>query len=154
MIKEKLYITKDGLEKLKTELHELKEVKVPEVAMRIKLARDLGDISENAEYDAAKHEQAIIEGKIKELEDIIKNSRIVTKDSSNGEVNVGSKVVVHIDGDEEEFHIVGALEANPTEKKISHESPLGSSLMGKKVGDKIEMEAPIGTVTYTILKIN
>ncbi len=152
-MKDKLYITKDGLNKLKAELSELRDVKVPEIAKRIKLARDLGDISENAEYDAAKHEQAVIEGKIKELEDIIKHSEIVSDSNGNGEVYVGSKVVVHIEGDEEEFHIVGALEANPIEKKISHESPLGASLLGKKVGDKIDVDAPIGKVTYTILKI-
>ncbi len=146
-----IYITKEGLEKLKEELRNLKEERIPEVARRIQVARDNGDISENAEYDAAKHEQAITEGKIKELEDIIKNAKI-SKGSSN-EVTVGSKVKVHVDGDEMELQIVGEMESNPAERKVSHSSPIGSALVGKKVGDKVEVEAPIGSVVYTILSI-
>ncbi len=148
-----VYITKDGLEKLKAELKELKEVKIPEVAKRIQTARDNGDISENAEYEGAKEEQARVEGKIAELEEIIKNAKISDNNNSKGEIAVGSKVKVHIDGDEEEFHIVGALEADPTNNKISHESPIGSALLGKKIGEKVEVEAPIGKVTYTILSV-
>ena len=147
-----IYITKDGLKKLKDELKELVEVKRPEIAQQIKEAREMGDISENAAYDEAKREQSFIEGKIAELEDIIKTSKVATE-VTNGAIVVGSKVKVHIEGDEEEFHIVGAPEANPLEKKISHESPLGSALLGKKVGDKIDVEAPIGKLSYTVLKI-
>ena len=147
-----LYITKEGLKKLKDELAELNDVKRPEVAQRIQDAREMGDISENAAYDEAKREQAFVEGRIAELEDIIKSSK-VAEANADGTVMVGSKVHVKIDGEEEEFHIVGAPEANPLERKISHESPLGASLIGKKVGDKIEVEAPIGTLTYTIKKI-
>lgn len=146
-----IYITKEGLEKLKQELRSLKEEKIPEVARRIQIARDNGDISENAEYDAAKHEQAIIEGKIKELEDIIKNAKI--SKGSSSEVTVGSKVKVHVDGDEMELQIVGEMESNPAERKVSHSSPIGSALVGKKVGEKVEVEAPIGSVVYTILSI-
>ncbi|MFC1622107.1 transcription elongation factor GreA [Patescibacteria group bacterium] len=152
MSNDTLYITQEGLDKLKTELKELIEVKRPEMAQEIKDAREMGDISENAAYDEAKREQAFIEGRISELEEIIKTSK-VADGGGKDIIVVGSKVVVHIDGDEEEFHIVGAPEADPLEKKISHESPLGSSLMGKKIGDKIEVEAPIGKLTYTILKI-
>lgn len=151
-MKDNVYVTKEGLIKLKEELKELKEVKVPEVAQRIKTARDNGDISENAEYDAAKHEQAVVEGKIAELEEIIKNAK-TSEGNNNNKIVVGSKVTVHIEGTKETFHIVGAVEANPAEKKISHESPIGSALLGKKIGDKIEVEAPIGKITYTILKI-
>lgn len=147
-----LYITKDGLEKLRDELNELVEVKRPAVAQKIKEAREMGDISENSAYDEAKRDQAFIEGRISELEEIIKNSKVADT-AAKGVVSVGSKVVVHIDGDEEEFHIVGAPEADPMQRKISHESPLGSSLMGKAVGEKIEVEAPIGTLTYTIIKV-
>ncbi len=146
-----IYITKEGLDKLKEELRSLKEEKIPEVARRIQIARDNGDISENAEYDAAKHEQAIVEGKIKELEDIIKNAKI--SKGSSSEVSVGSKVKVHVDGDEMELQIVGEMESNPAERKVSHSSPIGSALVGKKVGDKVEVEAPIGNVVYTILSI-
>lgn len=152
-MKDTIFITKDGLEKLKAELKELKEVKVADVAKRIQNARDQGDISENTEFDKAKEEQAIIEGKIAELEDILKNAK-VTNVKSTGEIQVGSKVKAHIEGEEEEFHIVGALEADPMKNKISHESPIGAALLGKKIGDKVEVEAPIGKIIYTILEIS
>jgi len=148
-----LYITKEGFKKLKDELNELVELKRPEIAQQIQSAREMGDISENAAYDEAKREQAFIEGRISELEEIIKSSKVADQKASEAVV-VGSKVTLHIEGDEEIFHIVGAPEANPTEKKISHESPLGKELLGKKVGEKIEVEAPIGKLTYTILKIH
>jgi len=147
-----LYITREGLEKLKTELKKLIDIKRPEIAQSIQHAREMGDISENASYDEAKREQFFVEGRIAELETIIKDSKVaseVTKDT----IIVGSKVVLHIDGDEEEFHIVGAPEADPMQRKISNKSPLGSVLMGKRVGEQIEVEAPIGNLRYTILKI-
>jgi transcription elongation factor GreA len=150
--KDTIYITKDGLKKLKGELSELVDVKRLEMAKKIKEAREMGDISENSAYDDARQEQAFIEGRIGELEEIIKNAvirEIKVKDS----VDVGAKVVLHIEGDEEEFHIVGATEADPLNRKISHESPLGSALIGKKVGEKIKVEAPVGDLIYTILKI-
>ena len=128
------------------------EIKRPAVAKRIKSARDLGDTSENAEYASAREEQAFVEGKISELQDILKRAK-VTAAVTDGSVYVGARVVVHIDGDEEEFFIVGAPEANPVEKKISHESPLGKALLGKKVGDKIDVDAPVGKLIYTILKV-
>ena len=147
-----IIVTKEGLETLKNELKELTEVKRPQVANRIKSAREMGDISENAEYDAARQEQSFVEGRINELEEILKKAK-PSDTKSNGEIIVGSKVTLSIDGEEEEYHVVGAPEANPKLKKISHESPLGSSLLGKKVGDKIVVEAPVGELTYTILHI-
>ena len=149
---ETLYITVEGLEKLKKELKELKEVGRLAVALRIKNAREMGDISENAEYDAAKQEQAFMEGRISELEEVIKNSKVAEK-GKKGVIHIGAKVTVHIDGGDETFHLVGAHEANPLENKISHESPLGAALMGKKIGDTFEVEAPIGKLTYKITKI-
>jgi transcription elongation factor GreA len=149
---ETVFMTKDGLNKLKDELKELVDVKRPEIANRIKSAREMGDISENSEYDSARQEQSYIEGRIGELEEIIKNAKIKTADTG-GVVGIGAKVTVHIDGDKEVYNIVGAPEANPIEKKISHESPLGSALVGKKVGDKIQVEAPMGKLTYTIVSI-
>jgi transcription elongation factor GreA len=149
----RLYITKDGLKKLKDELKELVEVKRPEIARDIQSAREMGDISENAAYDEAKREQGVVEGRISELEDIIKRAEIVESKKTNGKVVVGSKVTVHVDGDNEEYHIVGGPEADPLDKKISHESPLGSALMGKKTGEKVHIEAPLGKLTYTIIKI-
>ncbi len=148
----KLYLTKEGLDKLKNELKELIDLKRPEIAKRIQTAREMGDISENAEYDLARQEQAFIEGRVVELEDIIKSA--VVADTSTGTVGVGSQVTVHVEGDEEIFVIVGGPEADPINKKISHESPLGKALIGKKVGDKIEVDAPIGIITYTVLKVN
>jgi transcription elongation factor GreA len=147
-----MYLTKEGLDNLKKELKALDEVKRPEIAKRIKEARENGDISENSEYDAARQEQAFIEGRIEELEEIIKNAK-VSEGQKKDQVAVGCKVTVHVDGGEQNFHIVGAYEANPMERKISHESPLGSALLGKKIGDKIEVQAPVGKLTYTILKI-
>ncbi len=154
MNQEILYVTKEGLAKLKAELKELIEEKRPEVAKRILAARENGDISENAEYDSARQEQSYVEGRISELEEIIKNAKLTENEAKKDNVIVGSVVTVHIDGDEETFHIVGAPEANPLEKKISHESPLGQALMGKKVGDKIDVEAPVGKLIYTIKKIS
>ena len=112
----------------------------------------MGDTSENAEYAAAREEQAFVEGKIAEIEDIIKHAQ-VSEGNIKGEIAVGSMVTVHIEGDEEIFHIVGTPEADPTNRKISHESPLGSALIGKRVGEKIKVEAPVGALTYTVLKI-
>jgi len=151
--KNEVILTKEGLQKLKAELQELVEVQRPQIAQRIKDARDMGDISENSEYDAAKEKQAFIEGKITELEEVIKNAKVAESNGSKQAVDIGAKVTVHIEGGEEQFYIVGAREANPLERKISNESPLGSALLGKKVGEKIEVEAPVGKLTYKILKI-
>ncbi len=152
--KETIYVTKEGLEKLKAELAELTNVKRPEVAKRIKEAREMGDISENSEYDAARQEQSYMEGRITELEEFLKDAVISDDNGSRDVIGVGARVKIRVDSDEIEYHIVGAPEANPLERKISHESPLGSALCGKKVGEKIEVEAPMGKLIYTILKID
>ncbi len=152
--KDVIYVTKEGLEKLKAELAELNGVKRTEVARRIKEAREMGDISENSEYDAAKQEQSYIEGRISELEEFLKNAEISKDNGKRDIIGVGAMVKIRVDSQEIEYHIVGAPEANPLEKKISHESPLGAALVGKKVGDKIEVDAPVGKLTYTILKID
>lgn len=151
--KTNLYLTQQGLDNLKAELKELKEVTRPKNVEVIKEAREMGDLSENSMYDAAREEQAFIEGKIAELEEIIKNA-VVAENNEKGTVSIGSKVTVHIDGGEETFHIVGAPEADPMNKKISHESPLGTSLIGKKIGEKIDYTSPMGTFTYTVLNID
>ncbi|HAZ29387.1 TPA: transcription elongation factor GreA [candidate division WWE3 bacterium] len=151
---EKVMLTKEGLEELKRELQELIDVKRPEVVTKISVARDMGDLSENAAYVSARDQQAFIEGRISELEDIIKKAVVSTGVSSGGIVSVGSKIRVHVDGGEEEYIVVGAPEADPKEGKISHESPLGNALVGKKVGDKVEIEAPMGKLVYTILSVS
>lgn len=147
-----IYLTEEGLQKLKHELDNLINVKRPEVAMRIKSARDMGDTSENAEYSAAREEQSFVEGRIAELTEIIKNA-VVSEKPSGDTVGVGSRVVLHIEGDKEEYHIVGAHEADPAQKKISYESALGSSLLGKRIGDEIEVTVPIGNIRYKIIDI-
>ncbi len=148
-----LYITKEGLEKLRSELNDLNVVRRPEIAQRIKDAREMGDISENSEYDSAKQEQSYIEGRIAELEEVIKTAKVTEGNGNKELVGIGCRVTVHIDNTVETFHIVGAPEANPLQMKISHESPLGSALVGKKLGDKIEVDAPVGKLIYTIQKI-
>ncbi len=146
-------MTREGLTELKTEYGHLVNVRRREVAERIKNAREFGDISENAEYESSREEQAFVEGRISELEDILNNVELMTKNNQKNKVALGCKVRLHIDGVEELFQLVGAPEANPAEKKISHESPLGQALLGKKVGEKVNFEAPVGRLTYTILAI-
>jgi len=151
---DKVILTQEGLEKLKKEYKELIEVKRKDIVDRIAKARAEGDLSENGAYHAAKEEQAFIEGRIEELDEILKNALVEVSNGKDGLVRVGCLVRVKIEGSEEEFSIVGAPEANPMEKKISHESPLGSALIGKKVGDVVEVEAPVGKITYEILSVS
>lgn len=152
----KKLLTYAGLKALEEELENLKVVKRKEVAAKIKEAREQGDLSENAEYDAAKDEQRDIEARIEELEAILKNAEVVVEDEADTEkINVGCKVLVYDEEFEEEveFKIVGSTEANSLQGKISNESPLGKALIGAKVGDEISVEAPAGMMNYKILKI-
>lgn len=155
-MEKKNLMTYAGLKKLEDELHDLKVVRRKEVAEKIKEAREQGDLSENAEYDAAKDEQRDIEARIEELEAILKNAEVVVEDEADTEkINVGCKVLVYDEEFEEEveFKIVGSTEANSLQGKISNESPLGKALIGAKVGDEISVEAPVGMMNYKILKI-
>ncbi len=150
------YLTKEGYEKLKEELHTLKTVKRKEVAWRIQQAKELGDLSENAEYTEAKNEQAFLEGRIAELENVIKNAEIISSHErpAGGMVEVGSRIKVKTqDGREAEFTIVGSQEADPKSGVISNESPLGRAFLGHMVGDKVEVQVPKGIVTYQIIKV-
>lgn len=149
-----VYLTQDGLEKLKSEYDGLTKVKRKEIAEKIAAARELGDLSENTAWQQAREEQSFIEGRIEELEEIFRNVKIIVDERSGGVISLGSKVKLHIDGDMEEFHIVGAPEADPKQRKISHESPLGKALLGKKVGDIVEIDAPLGKVKYKIVAIS
>ncbi len=140
-------ITKEGLEKLKEEIESLSTVKRREVAERIKEAREFGDISENAEYDDAKNEQALLEQRIAQLEERLRRSEVIdSKDIDTSEVSVGT--VVHVkdqkSGDSQKFQIVGSAEADPTEQKLSNESPIGMALMGHKRNEVVSVEAPRG----------
>ena len=153
----KTLLTYTGLKKLEDELENLKVVKRKEVAGKIKEAREQGDLSENAEYDAAKDEQRDIEARIEELEKILKNAEVVVEDDVDLDtINIGCTVDVYDKEFEEEivFRLVGSTEANSLEGKISNESPVGKALIGKKVGDVVAVETQAGVIEYEVLKIN
>ena len=153
----KFLMTREGIQKLEDELEYLRTVKRSEIKEKIKVARSFGDLSENAEYDEAKNEQAFVEGRIAQIENTLRHAEIVDESEINDAiVNIGSKVLVKdYEFDEEiEFKIVGSAEADPMEYKISNESPVGKSLIGKKAGDIIEVEIPGGTSKYEILKVS
>ena len=148
------YLSKDGLEKLRTELEEMTSVKRPEVAQRIHDAKEHGDLSENAEYEDAKNEQAFVEGRIQTLEAMIKNATLIDEHTSSDHVQIGSTVKVDGDDGPETFQIVGSAEAKPAAGKISNESPVGRALLGKKKGEKIVVKVPAGDFAYTIIEIS
>ncbi|HZQ29785.1 MAG TPA: transcription elongation factor GreA [Patescibacteria group bacterium] len=150
----KIYLTKDGLGELKKEFDELTNLKRPEVLSRVAQARSLGDLSENAEYVAAREDLSFIDGRIDELEELLKQATLISESHQNHMVKLGSKVVLHANGKKLDYTVVGEWEADPTEKKISHKSPLGLALLGKRVGEKVEVEAPAGKVAYMIKSIN
>lgn len=157
---EQTLVTKEGLKKLKDELALLKTVKRKEVAERLKEAISYGDLSENAEYEEAKNEQAFIEGRILDLEKKIRNAKIISEKHVKGKVQVveiGSEVTVQERGgrgEPETYTIVGSTEADPIECKISNESPIGKALLGKSRGDVVEVEAPGGRFKFEIMKIS
>ena len=156
MEEKKNLLTYAGLKALEEELHDLKVVKRKEVAGKIKEAREQGDLSENAEYDAAKDEQRDIEARIEEIEKILKNAEVVVEDEVDLEkINVGCTVKLYdVEFDEEmEYKIVGSSEANSLQGKISNESPVGKALMGRKVGDLVEVETQAGMIQYRVLGI-
>ena len=150
-----MYLTPKGFEDLKNEYKELQDKRRPEVVARLSSAREMGDLSENAEYTAAREELSFIDTRIEELEALIKQVELISEEPhGNAAVDLGSQVVLKIKDKEEVFTVVGEWEADPAEKKISHESPLGKALLGKAVGDAIEVEAPAGKMVYTIVGIN
>ncbi|WP_025911703.1 transcription elongation factor GreA, partial [Priestia flexa] len=148
MAQEKVFpMTEEGKLKLEQELEYLKTVKRKEVVERIKIARSFGDLSENSEYDSAKDEQAFVEGRITTLENMIRNAKIIEEDVENSSIVSLGKSVTFIelpDGDEETYTIVGSAEADPFEGKISNDSPIAKSLMGKQVGDEVTVQTPGG----------
>lgn len=153
MDSKKIYLTKEGLEELQQEYEELTKVKRPEILNRVSQARNMGDLSENAEYTVAREELSFIDGRIDELEELLKQVVLISNNHSNT-IKLGSTVKVNTGSDNEEFTVVGEWEADPKDKKISHESPLGKALIGKKVGETVEVEAPAGKIVYTIEAIN
>jgi len=153
MNENKFIMTAEGYMQAEEELNDLKNVKRPEVIKALKEARALGDLSENADYDAARNEQAIIEAKIQELEFKLEHAEIIDNKNKN-EINLGSTVTIsYEDGDTEEYKIVGSMEADPFDNKISNESPLGIALIGHKTGDAVEVASPNGGYKIRIEKI-
>ena len=148
------YLTPDGLEKLRKELEEMVSVRRPEIAQRIHDAKEHGDLSENAEYEDAKNEQAFVEGRIQTLEALIKNATLIDENHSTDHVQIGSTVLHESPDGEEKFTIVGSAEAKPTEGKISNESPVGRALLGRKKGEEITVSVPAGDSKYKILSIH
>lgn len=149
-----LILTPTGLEKLKTELQDLKTRGRQEVIERIRTAKEFGDLSENAEYEAAKNQQSFIEGRIQELEVMIKHAQVISKPKDKSKVEVGDTVEIECDGEKSTYTIVGATESNPAEGKISADSPIARALRGGKIGDKIEVPIPDGVMKCRILKIS
>jgi transcription elongation factor GreA len=154
MANQAVYVTEEGLKKLEEELDFLRSEKRQEVAQRLHEAMEDGELIENAEYEAAKNEQAFVEGRILELEHMVSVARVIEKTKSKDMVTIGSTVVVKENGQKSEtYTIVGAAEANPKDGLISNESPLGQALLDKKVGDVVEVKAPAGVLSFKVVKI-
>ena len=157
MAEKTTHLTREGLVKIEKELEERKSERRMEIAEKIKVAIAFGDISENAEYDEAKKEQAENEARISELEDKLKNVILIDEDSiDTTKVNLGAKIILKDmdDKSEEEYHLVGSSEANPLEGKISNESPVGAAIIGKKKGDVVTVSTPAGVLKYKIMEIS
>lgn len=150
-----IYLTSEGIEKIKIELDDLVNNKRPDIARRLRAAIEMGDISENADYIKAKEDQGFLEGRIQELEHIIKNVVIISENNNADCVEIGSEVIVKEEGyDEETFFIVGSKEADPENGKISYESPIGKSLLKHKAGEIVRVNTPAGFTNFKIIKIN
>ena len=153
-----VYLTKEGLEKLQQDLENMKTVRRKEVAERLKQAIGFGDLSENSEYDDAKNEQAFIEGEIQRMEEMLINVVVIEDGAKvdDGTITIGSKVVIRFVGDdeEEEYKLVGTVEADPMNNRISNESPVGKAIIGHKAGDIVDIEVPTGIVQYEIVKVD
>jgi transcription elongation factor GreA len=148
-------MTKEGAEKMRTELEDMKTRQREEISKRLKIAIQQGDLSENADYHKAKEDQAFLEGKIKEYEEVLAGIKIIEENNTNGGiVDVGSWVTIKEgDSPEEKYHVVGPQEANPREGRISNESPIGIAVMGHKVGDSVEVKTPRGKMKIVITKV-
>jgi transcription elongation factor GreA len=153
-VPDKIHLTREGLEELKLELKDHKEKKRPQAVERVARARDFGDLSENNEYQQARDELSFIDGRIEELEELITKAKLIDGKKKRKTVDLGCKVTVVANGKAHTYTIVGEWEADPKEKKISHQSPLGRALVGKKVGEEVEIEVPAGKILYTIRKIH
>lgn len=150
-----VYVTEEGLHKLTAELDELKHVRRKEVVRHIQEAKEYGDLSENSEYEQAKNEQAFVEGRISEIEEIVRNAKVVKPHSGGSQViSLGCTVTIIVDGEEETYTLVGATEANPMKGRISVDSPTGKALLGHAKGDKVMVHAPSGKIEYKIKNVS
>ena len=152
-MKKKIQLSQSGLDGLKEELYELKTVKLPAILSRLQRARAMGDLKENSEYSASKEEQAMADGRIFELEMLIKNAVIIDSTENAGIVHIGCSVDVEQDGKKDTYLIVGEYESDPMNKKLSDISPIGKALMGKKIGDSVEVSVPAGKMIFKIMQI-
>lgn len=153
MTLKKIQFTAEGLERLKEELKELQNTKRPLVVEKLQKARSMGDLSENSAYTSSREELSLLEGRIQELTEVIKNAEVVQTQSTNEQIGIGTHVTVEINNDTEDLHVVGEFEADPLRKKLSFTSPIGKALIGKRVGDVIEIQIPSGIIKYKILSI-
>lgn len=149
-----VHITEQGYQDLQEELAAIQGKKRPQAVERVQRAREFGDLSENTEYHAAREDLNFIDGRVEELQDILRRARVMAKSRSRETVGLGCKVTVLTDGKNQVFTVVGDWEADPAEKKISHDSPLGKALMGRKAGDRIKVAAPAGSMVYLIKRIH
>jgi transcription elongation factor GreA len=152
-MKKLFHLTQEGVEELKAELAELIAQRGP-IAEKIKTAREFGDLSENAEYSSARQEQERVESRIAEINHILLNVEIIKKPRGDSKVQLGSRVKLKGDGKTKDLQVVGTVEADPLEGKISDESPIGQALIGKKLGDSVEIKTPAETVKYTVVEIS
>ena len=154
MVTKPIQLTQAGFDQLKAEFDQLVNTKRPQAIARVARARDFGDLTENSEYHAAREDLAMVEGRIEELEAVLKKATVISTKTGRKTIDLGCTVTVVNDSQTHVFEIVGEWEADPLKKKISPQSPLGQALIGKKVGDKVEFQAPAGTIVYTIKKIH
>ena len=154
MNKKKTYLTDAGIQKLNNELTDLTTKQRPELAKRLREAIQMGDLKENADYHAAKEDQAFIEGRILEVQEMLRSSVLISNQINKQEVSIGSTVTISEDNsDEEQYTLVGSAEADPTMGRISHESPIGQAIIGKSIGDSVQVSTPGGNITFEIIRI-
>ncbi|MFA5136323.1 MAG: transcription elongation factor GreA [Patescibacteria group bacterium] len=153
MVIKKIQCTKKGFIALEKELKELNDVKKPLILEKLQRARGMGDLAENNAYTTARDELNMIDGRIMELTDIINNAEIIDETVLKNEVTIGAHITVEINNAVEDLHVVGEFESDPLNKKVSHTSPIGQALLGKKIGDVVEIEIPSGKIRYKILSI-
>ncbi len=154
MTNEKYYLTEEGYANLRKEYQRLKLHDKPLALKRIKNAREMDELEDNQEYEAAREAYSVLEGRLLEIEDILKNAQIIEKAVAQGRIDIGSKVTVEVNNQQQTFTIVGSIEADPSQGKVSHESPVGKSLLGLREGDIVEVKLPHATLEYRILKIH